>query len=120
MIIPTFDDAVQIEWRHNDWTQKNELTVRFSASMRQMLDDDAGADECDFLQKDTVERLRKEVSESSAGTCRMTVNYVDPTRDESWKICSECGFAHYNRKYWSPVRYCPHCGRRVVGEVMFE
>lgn len=52
-----------------------------------------------------------------AWTCRMKeVNL--PTfgghDDGYFIVCSECGFAIYERRSWSPIKYCSNCGRKVV------
>jgi hypothetical protein len=40
--------------------------------------------------------------------------YPFSDKDEYWMVCSECGFSIYMRRGWQPLRYCSHCGARIV------
>jgi len=51
------------------------------------------------------------------GECHMTKMRL-PHDDEGsyWLLCDQCGFMVYMRDWWQPVRFCSHCGAKVVSE----
>lgn len=112
-MIPEFKDAVSVDWEHNDFTNKTELTVRFLASSRVVVDDGENVPYDDICQQ-TIERLRTEVAESASGICHATSN---PPVPKHWTGCSNCGsvwdFFYNNCGYMGPPNFCPRCGAKV-------
>lgn len=51
------------------------------------------------------------------GECHMTEMQFPHEDDGSyWLLCDQCGFMLYMRDWWQPVRFCSHCGSKVVDE----
>lgn len=113
-IIPKFEDVVVREWRRNDFTGDDELTITFVARRRQVVPLYASNDNIiESIEKDAVERLRREVLKSTRDTCR---NVHEPPDGETfWPAphfrCSKCGKAHVSMDY---VFFCPNCGAEVI------
>lgn len=113
-MIPKFEDAITVEWDHNDFLDETYVTVKFSASVKAKASGKSDAD-YDFARNHAVNWLRKEVFQSASETC---TNVAESPKDTTfWPAphfkCSECGATHVSMEY---VFYCPNCGRKVVDE----
>lgn len=115
-LIPKFEDAVIRDWQRNDLTDNDELTITFLARRRQVVPVYASNDDViESIEKDAVERLRREVLKSVRDTCR---NVHEPPRNTTfWPVphfrCSKCGKAHVSVDY---VFFCPNCGAEVIDD----
>ena len=115
MSIPKFKNAVEVEWRHNDFTQSSEVTVSYVVRMRGDIDDDVSTPaRCDWLRDKVIADLQHEVFESA-----MEEAYEMPLefgRDAAY--CSKCGTnyeGHMDGPHGSrPFVHCPGCGRRLM------
>lgn len=113
-LIPKFEDAVIRDWQRNDLTGDDELTITFVVRRRQVVPLYASNDDViESVEKDTVERLRREVLKSVRDTC---CNVHEPPDGETfWPAphfrCSKCGKTHVSMEY---VFFCPYCGAEVI------
>ncbi len=104
--IPKFEDSVAVLWLHDDLAHMTEFRVRFTATRMVRI-----ADECDCpetrerVQKDAVERLRRDAFKSASRTCTMRWLWDDVYE------CSECHV--HNTIATRPMRYCQWCGARI-------
>ncbi len=65
------------------------------------------------------ERAAKDSEKGSdgRGECHMTeMRFPHDAEGSYWMKCDQCGFMVYMRDWWQPVRFCSHCGAKVVGE----
>lgn len=61
----------------------------------------------------------KQTIEATLGRseCHMTEMRFPYENDGGyWLKCDQCGFMLYMRDWWQPVRFCSHCGAKVVDE----
>lgn len=115
MSIPRFKDAVEVEWRHNDFTMTSEVTVSYIVRMRSCIaDEESTPERCDWLRDKTIADLQHEVFESA-----MEEAYEMPLEfGKDAAYCSKCGTYYEGHMDGShgigPFVHCPGCGRRLM------
>ena len=110
-------DERGVEWKGykpNPWTDTTAWDIDASDPRREV--------EAGFIEFDTgVTLLRfwnatpEQAIDATlgAGTCRRIRGHRSYRTQGGYRIeCSECGYGLADRRY----RYCPNCGRKVVGE----
>lgn len=113
MSIPRFEDVVQVEWRHNDFTMQAEVTASYLVRTRACIaDEESTPEKCQWLEDKVVHDLRNAVHESATEEAReLPVEF-------SGAYCDSCR-AYYEGRILThdgskEFRYCPGCGRRLV------
>lgn len=116
-VIPKFEDAVTVTWKHDDFKGATELRVNFSASMLYHVKDGCSPSEYDKVKDLVVETLRKQVADSATDECHFKTVYQSLERPSRGDICecSGCGYTCARGFIADELfRFCPNCGRRVV------
>lgn len=113
MSIPKFRDAVEVEWRHNDFTMQAEVTASYIVRMRDCIaDEDSTPEKCQWLEEKVVRDLQHIAHES-------VVEETYELPDELGGACCDSCRAYYEGRIFMPdgskeFRYCPGCGRKLV------
>lgn len=113
MSIPKFRDAVEVEWRHNDFTMQAEVTASYLVRTRACIADEGSTPEkCQWIEDKVVRDLRNAVHESVTEEAHELFDGLDGA------CCDSCR-AYYEGRIFTPdgfkeFRYCPGCGRKLV------
>lgn len=113
MSIPKFRDAVEVEWRHNDFTMQAEVTASYLVRTRACIaDEESTPENCQWLEDKVVRDLRNAVHESA------TEEALELPDEMGGACCDSCR-VYYEGRILTPdgsreFRYCPGCGRRLV------
>ena len=106
-------DERGVEWRDEE-TELDRVTEWGVADMQATFFEAKGLYNHDLLQVCYYDHAPEQAVEATLGrgTCRYEIGAFGDGK--VWYECTECGgmaSADYD-----PPSYCPHCGRRVIGE----
>ena len=108
-------DERGVEWMPIAWNPKRETFYHTSNGVGFCADE--YADGVKIYTDATITPEQAVAATLGRGECHMTKMRLPYDDDGSyWLLCDQCGFMLYMRDCWQPVRFCSHCGAKVVSE----